>query len=208
MKVAQWYFDFVSPFSYLQLEKMAAIEPLATIERTPVLLAALLTHWGQKGPAEIPAKRRGLYRYVQWLAQREGIPMRFPPAHPFNPIRALRLAIVAGCTSQAIQIIFRHLWREGRSLEEESDWRELCGRVGVADPNAVNEAAVKETLKRNGERAIAAQVFGVPSFVIDGEIFWGLDATDLVIEYLRDPQRFARGELARVLELPVGARRT
>jgi 2-hydroxychromene-2-carboxylate isomerase len=203
-----WYFDFVSPFSYLQHERMSAIEALAEIERTPVLLAALLTHFGQKGPAETPARRQVLYRFVQWLAEREGIPLRFPPAHPFNPIRALRLAIVAGNSAAAVQSIFRYLWRDGRSLDDEAGWRELCASVGVADTNAVHDPAVKEALRRNGERAIAAQVFGVPAFEIGGELFWGFDATNLVIDYLRDPERFSRGELARVLSLPVGAQRT
>lgn len=73
-------------------------------------------------------------------------------------------------------------------------------------PNA-NEPRVKDELKRNGERAVAAGLFGVPSFVIESDIFWGADATDMVIDYLREPQRFRSGELGRVADLPIGVER-
>jgi 2-hydroxychromene-2-carboxylate isomerase len=206
MQTIDWYFDFISPFAYLQLHRMARIESLAHVRPVPVLLAALLDHHGQKGPAEIPAKRRGLYRHVQWLAEREGIPLRFPPAHPFNPMRALRLSVAVGNSPTAVERIFRHLWREGRSIDDGAQWHSLCTAVGV-EPGVVDSPAVKATLRSNTERAVAAQVFGVPSFVIDGEVFWGFDATELVIDYLNDPERFRRGEQLRLRDLPVGARR-
>jgi 2-hydroxychromene-2-carboxylate isomerase len=208
MKSADWYFDFISPFSYLQLEAFDRLPPGVEVTFRPVLFAALLGHWGHKGPAEIPEKRRFTYRFAQWRAERDGIPMIFPSAHPFNPIKALRLAMAAGNRIEPIQTIFRHIWREGKSIDVAADWNALCHKVGVADPDTkVNEPRIKDELKRNGERAVAAGVFGVPSFVIDHEIFWGADATDMVIDYLREPQRFRSGEFERVANLPVGVER-
>ncbi len=127
---------------------------------------------------------------------------------PFNPIKALRLAIVAGNSTAAIRTIFRHIWRDGKTTEDAGDWNELCAKVGVSDPDAkINDPKVKDELRRNGERAAAAGVFGVPSFVIDGEIFWGADAMGMVIDYLREPLRFKSGELGRVVNLPIGVER-
>ena len=208
MKSAEWYFDFISPFSYLQIEAFGRLPPDVELTLRPVLFAGLLNHWGHKGPAEIPEKRRFTYRFVQWLAERQGVPMKFPPVHPFNPIKALRLAIVAGNDIGSVRTIFRHIWREGRSIDDAVGWGELCQRIGIADPDTrISEPKVKEELKRNGERAVAAGVFGVPSFIIGGELFWGADATDMMLDYLRDPQRFASGELGRVVTLPVGVER-
>ena len=208
MKSADWYFDFVSPFSYLQLEAFGRLPPEVEVIFRPVLFAGLLNHWGHKGPAEIPEKRRFTYRIAQWRAERDGIPMKFPPAHPFNPIKALRLAIVAGNRIEPIQAIFRHIWCEGKSIDDAADSRALCLKVDVADPDAkIKEPRIKDELKRNGERAVAAGLFGVPSFVIDGDIFWGADATDMVVDYLREPQRFSSGELGRVASLPIGVER-
>jgi 2-hydroxychromene-2-carboxylate isomerase len=208
MKSADWYFDFISPFSYLQLEAFGRLPPEFEVTFRPVLFAGLLNHWGHRGPAEIPEKRRFTYRIAQWRAERDGIPMKFPPAHPFNPIKALRLAIVAGNRIEPIRTIFRHIWCEGKSIDDAADWSALCLKVGVADADAkINEPRVKDELKRNGERAVAAGLFGVPSFVIEGDIFWGADATDMVIDYLREPQRFRSGELGRVADLPIGVER-
>jgi 2-hydroxychromene-2-carboxylate isomerase len=208
MKSVEWYFDFISPFSYLQMEAFDRLPPDVELTLRPVLLAGLLNHWGQKGPGEIPDKRRFTYRFVQWLAERQGVPMRFPPAHPFNPLKALRLAVAAGSDLRSVQAIFRHIWRDGNSLEDAAAWSELCLRTGIADPDTrINQPAVKNELKGNGERAVAAGVFGVPSFIIGGEVFWGVDSTDMMLDYLRDPQRFARGELGRVVKLPIGVER-
>ena len=208
MKSAEWYFDFISPFSYLQIEAFDRLPPDVELTLRPVLFAGLLNHWGHKGPAEIPEKRRFTYRFVQWLAERQGVPMKFPPVHPFNPIKALRLAIAAGNDIATVQTIFRHIWREGKSIDDAAAWRELCLRIGIADPDTrINEPKVKDELKRNGERAVGAGVFGVPSFIIGGELFWGADATEMMLDYLRNPQRFASGELGRVATLPVGVER-
>jgi 2-hydroxychromene-2-carboxylate isomerase len=208
MKPIDWYFDFVSPFSYLQLEAFTRLPSETEVTLHPVLFAGLLSHWGNKGPAEIPEKRRFTYRFVQWLAERDGVPLKFPPVHPFNPIKALRLAIVAGNGIEPVRAIFQHIWREGNSIDDDGQWNELCKKVGVVDADArISEPQIKDELKRNGERAVAAGVFGVPSFVIDGEIFWGVDATGMVVDYLREPQRFQTGELGRVADLPIGVER-
>jgi 2-hydroxychromene-2-carboxylate isomerase len=95
LKSVEWFFDFVSPFSYLRFERVGEVEHLGKVTMMPVVLAGVLKHWGQKGPAEIPAKRRFTYRFIQWQAERLGIPLKFPPTQPFNPLKALRLAIPA-----------------------------------------------------------------------------------------------------------------
>jgi 2-hydroxychromene-2-carboxylate isomerase len=208
MKQAEWYFDFVSPFAYLQLEMLDEVAKRATIALRPVLLAGILNHFGQKGPAEISGKRQFTYHYVQWLAENRGVPMRFPPAHPFNPLKALRLAVALRAEPVAIRTIFTHLWRDGRSLEPNGDWEALCARLPL--PNAdtvIQEQWVKDTLADNGRRALAASVFGVPTFVIDGRLFWGADSTQMVIDYLDNPTRFESGEFARLAVLPIGAER-
>jgi 2-hydroxychromene-2-carboxylate isomerase len=208
MKQAEWYFDFVSPFAYLQLEMLDEVAKRATVALRPVLLAGILNHYGQKGPAEIPEKRQFTYQYVQWLAESRGVPMRFPPAHPFNPLKALRLAVALHAEPGAIRTIFMHLWRDGRSLEANGDWEALCARVPLPNADAViQEQWLKDALADNGRRALAAGVFGVPTFVVDGRVFWGADSTQMVIDYLDNPARFASGEFARLAALPIGAER-
>jgi len=92
---AHWYFDFISPFSYLQLRKVREWHTRLAITPVPIAFGAVLKAHGQLGPAEIPGKREFTYRFVQWQAEHAGTALRFPPAHPFNPLSALRLCIAA-----------------------------------------------------------------------------------------------------------------
>ena len=208
MNSLDWYFDFVSGFAYLQFESLDRIPKQVQIRYHPVLLAGLLGHHGQKGPAEIPEKRRFTYRYWVWRAARMKVPFRMPPAHPFNPLPALRLAIVLGCDAAAIRAIFRFIWRDGQSLDDPAAWRRLTEALGVADAEArINDPRVKAELRRATNEAAARGVFGVPASVVGEEMFWGLDATDMVVDYLRDAEPFGLGEMARVGTLPVGASR-
>ncbi|MBA3902308.1 MAG: 2-hydroxychromene-2-carboxylate isomerase [Rhodocyclaceae bacterium] len=208
MKTADWYFDFISPFAYLQSEALGRFDGRLAVRPVPVLFAGLLRHWGQKGPAEMMPKRRFTYRQVQWLAEKNGIPLRFPPQHPFNPVRALRLAVALDASLDAIHEIFRFIWREGRDINAPEAWAELARRLDVADLDArCNAPEVKDRLRQNGEEALAAGVFGVPTLAVGGELFWGFDAGDMALDYLADPARFSRGEYARLDDLPVGAAR-
>lgn len=185
MKV-QWYFDYVSPFSYLQwahqLHRLSGVE----LEYKPVLFAGLLKHWSHKGPAELADKRRFTYRHVVWLAGRLGVPFTMPAAHPFNPLPLLRLTLARDCDPAVIDRLFGFVWREGRVPRDEAAWRELSAELGVSD-DALKDPAVKQRLQDNGAGAIAQGVFGVPSAVANGEVFWGLDAFDFLLEYLDDP---------------------
>jgi len=203
---ADWYFDFISPYSYLQCQRLDAL-PLA-IRPRPVLFAGLLQHWGHKGPVEMASKRTFTYRQVVWLAQRDGVPLRFPPTHPFNPIKPLRLAIALGGDLETIRAIYRYIWARGNEAGTDEGFAGLCTALGVADGEArIAQPAVKEQLRRNGEDAIAAGVFGVPTLVVDRQLFWGYDATAMALDYLRDPAAFLSPEMQRVDALPIGTAR-
>ena len=132
MPSADWYFDFVSPFAYLQSEQLASLGPRVAVRYRPVLFAGLLEATGQKGPAEIAAKRTFTYRFVVWQAKRLGVPLKFPPEHPFNPLPLLRLALACDCEPRAVQRIFRFVWRDGRLPDLPIEWAELTSELGVA----------------------------------------------------------------------------
>ena len=201
MPSADWYFDFVSPFSYLQCERLPELERSVRIRYRPVLFAALLEANGHKGPAEIPAKRRFTYRHVIWQARKMGVPLKFPAAHPFNPLPLLRLAIVAECEPQAVRRIFRFVWREGRLGDLPIEWAELVSELGLASAD-VAAPEVKQALRRSTDEAIGRGVFGVPTLAIASELFWGVDATGMAAEYVAAGCRYTDPEMARVATLP------
>ncbi len=202
-----WYFDFISPFSYFQCERLDQLPPGTEIDFKPVLLAGLLKHWEHKGPAELPPKRRFTYRQALWIARREGIPFRAPPAHPFNPLSALRLAIALGSTPHVVRSIFRFIWAEGHRTDTDESWTKLIHRLNAPDADArIACDEVKTTLRSNTDGAIALGVFGVPTIVAGKELFWGYDMTDMASAYIKDAQGFEDDEMQRMSDLPIGVR--
>lgn len=203
---ARWYFDVVSPFAYLQWRQLRPLLNTHAIEPVPILFGAVLDALGQRGPAEIPRKREFTYRHVLWQAQVEGVPLRFPPAHPFNPLAALRLCIAADDAPAAIDAVFDWIWAQGRAGDSVEALAPLLERLQLA-PSRLVDAAVKATLRANTQAALDAQVFGVPTLQVGEALFWGNDAHGFAMAALRDPALLEDAEMRRVAALPVGVAR-
>ena len=202
----RWYFDFISPFAYLQWRKVKTLLDQREVELVPVVLAAVLAAHGQKGPAEIAGKREFTYRHVLWQARQEGVALRFPPAHPFNPIAALRLCIAAGSTPQAIDAIFTWIWARGEAGDSAAALLPVAASLGIGT-DAIDDDATKRALRANTDAALAAGVFGVPTLAVDGQLFWGNDTHEFALAALRDPAVMADAEMQRLGSLPVGVTR-
>ena len=201
-----WYFDFISPFAYLQWRRLRRDHPEVALNPKPLLFAAILNHVGQLGPAEIPQKRRHTYRIVLWQARAAGIPLHFPPAHPFNPLPALRLCLAAPDRMQAIDAIFAHIWEHGRLADSVEALADVAASLGIDDPAAIARDEVKRELLANGEEAMALGVFGVPTLRMRDELFWGNDATELALAFARDPGTLD-AEMRRVDAIPEAVQR-
>src|SRR6185369_9581417 len=206
MKNAIWYFDFVSPFAYICLHRLKELPSDLAIEYRPVLFAGLLNHWGQKGPAEMPSKRRYTYRWSHWWAHSLGIPLRYPAAHPFNPLHHLRLAIACGSKPEAIRKIFDAVWSSGAEASDPGRFASLLKDLGVSK-ETLESAEVKNSLRKNTDDAAQRGVFGVPTFEVDGELFWGADSIDFLKDFLKNPSVIKNQEMRRLDNLPVSAAR-
>lgn len=212
MKQIDFYFDFVSPFAYLAFEQLP--EALAghsyQVHYKPVLFAGLLQHHGQRGPAEIPGKRDWTYRHVMWLAQHHGIDMQMPAGHPFNPLALLRLAIACSSNGEpnrfVTESIFRHVWRGALDAADPARLQTLVQQL--APRQDMQDAAVKARLRQNTEEAVALGVFGVPTFVVDGKLFWGFDALPMLRDYVSGGAWFAGDAWGAAPDRPVSATRS
>jgi len=205
---AHWYFDVISPFAYLQSLKLSEVADRADISLKPVLFAGLLNAHGQKGPAEIPSKKLFTYRMVTYLAASRGVPFKFPDAHPFNPIRALRLSIALGSTPDVVGKIFHAIWGEGHLPDNDAGWQAIQSAVGINNgDDLIADPAVKKELIGNGEQALSENVFGVPTFTADGEVFWGDDAIGFFSDWLDDQNLLNQPEMTKLNNLPSSATR-
>ena len=205
---ADFYFDPVSPFAFLMWKRLREDDFGLEISPVPVLLGALLNHWGLIGPAEVPPKRVQTYRMCQWLAARNGIALRFPDAHPFRSVEALRLLIALDARTDAVDAVFEAVFAKGRDLTDGAELERLGGELGLSDvQDRIASADVKDGLRANTEAAIARGVFGVPTLAIGEDLFWGFDTLELVRDYLADPKLFQTAEMQRLGTLDYGVPR-
>ena len=207
-KTIVWYYDVISPFAYLALAGIEALARRQSLRTQPIVFGAVLAHWGQLGPAEIPPKRLHTYRQCQFLADQTGIAFCFPPRHPFRSLDMLRLLTALDSRPDVVRAVFDAVWAEGRDLGERDERDALCRQLGIDDYEAlIARTDAKIRLRDGTEAAIGAGVFGVPTLAIDEELFWGLDAMPMAEAYLADPQLLAHGEMVRIQTLPTGVER-
>lgn len=176
-----FYFDPVSPYVWLASKQLDAIATRCEIQWVPVLFAAMLNANGQKGPAEIPSKKAYTFRDVMRQAAQLGLRFTGPPGHPFNPLHALRLCCALHDQPQRQQLAHALLaaaWEQGDDISDPAVLRAIAARCGH-DADALwaraQEPANKQALADNTQAAIDAGVFGVPTWRLGDELFWGAD---------------------------------
>jgi 2-hydroxychromene-2-carboxylate isomerase len=205
--VADWYFDVLSPYVYLQLTDLARISPDMVIVPKPILLGVLFNHWGGKAPAEIPAKRLHVYRQCVWLARERKIPFLMPPQHPFNPLGVSRLLCALGPTLEQARVASEFVFAQGRDLSKPEELQRLGEALGVEASQVQvlsSSPEAKSKLRANTDEAIARRVWGVPTFFVREQVFWGADSLPMLLEFLRNPGLFDTPEMQGLPELPVG----
>jgi 2-hydroxychromene-2-carboxylate isomerase len=215
MKEVDFYFDFVSPYAWLaahQLEKMRDCTAVK-IRFVPVLFAALLDQHSNVGPAEISAKRRYTFQDAQRWAVHLGLPFESPPAHPFNPLKPLRAtsAIENDGPREALAAkLLDAAWSEGRDITSDNVIAETAERIGLDGRELLASSQseeIKQRLRGQTERAVAAGVFGVPTFVVDGELFWGNDRLPFLQAYLQGRLSPDKEKIEEILGRPRAADR-
>ena len=188
-KQVEFYFDFGSPYSYLAYKALPGIAAAhsAQIVWRPMLLGGVFKATGNHSPAEIPAKSKWMNQDMQRWAARYGAMFRRNPHFPINTLLLMRGA--AGMQMRGpdfdkyVATVFHAMWGEPRNLGEPQELAAVLRQAGF-DADAfqalVNDAAVKEQLKKATEEAVARGVFGAPTFFVGAEMFWGQDRLDFV----------------------------
>lgn len=196
----RFFFDYISPYAYLAWTQLPRLVRTfgVSIEPVPVLFAGLLKAHGNVGPAEIPAKRTWMIENVLQTASLLEVPISPPAFHPFNPLLALRITASSRSDSEQAQIIdacFRGVWQESKHISEPDVLQTLLDQSGI-DAAAVIQRGMSESakdlLRQNTNDAIAAGVFGVPSYLLTGQLFWGFGDLPIIEAKLGGEQMLDR----------------
>jgi 2-hydroxychromene-2-carboxylate isomerase len=178
-----YWFDYSCPYAYLGSTQVEALARAAGAELCwrPMLLGGVFEANGtpQKLAATlIPAKAaHNALDMARW-AELYGVPLTMPAEHPLRTVEALRATLVTGCDPKVIHGLYRAYWVEGRSPSDEGTLREVLSAAGHASADVlerIRAPEVKDELRRRTEEAVALGIFGAPSYVVDGQVYWGQD---------------------------------
>ncbi len=201
-----FFFDYISHNAWLAWHDVHALVKKhgLKLEPVPVVFGAMLSAYNQVGPAELPVKGRWMLTNVLRKAKLRGIPIAPPFSHPFNPLLALRVScaeLPENKKRELIDRMFRATWVQSRAMHEPAVIAEVIGEAGLDAQQLLAQAAaetVKLRLRQNTDDALRAGIFGVPSLLVGGQLFWGYDDFEHLERFLsgadplgNDPAVFA-----------------
>ena len=190
IKPFEFYFDFVSPYSFLAHKEIRKIENKASIKvkYKPILLGGLHNLHGIKAPAFIPAKAKHMIRDCKLIAERNNVSFKFNSYFPIRSLNLMRGVFVAeedNFKEYYIDNIFNSIWQDGLNMNDENIIYKVLKNLNV-NPKTfalrLTSSSIKDTLKKRTSEAYEKGVFGAPTFVSNNKIFWGQDRIEFVLK--------------------------
>lgn len=189
----EFVYDFVSTPCHIAWKSLEAmVAPLgAQVLLTPVLCGAIFKATGNTGPLAVAAKREWYARDLQLWAKHRGVTLVQSPFLPIRSLPLMRGSYVAAErdeTRRYVDSVFDAIYARGLDLSDLAVVERTLHEAGLdagAYLEGMSRADVKQKLIESTERAIARRVFGVPTFFVDGELFFGQDRLEFVVAALR-----------------------
>lgn len=185
----EFFYDYVSPYSYLANSQVAAID--AELIYRPMFLGGVMKATGNRPPGMVPAKGRYLNDDLRrWVAKYE-IPFQWNPVFPQNTVKALRVAVVAqheGFFDAVHQPFFDAIWVNQLDLADDHVLAQIIADAGRSPEKVLEKAAadaIKGELRANSDEAVERGAFGAPTFFVGDEMFFGNDRFEFIEAALR-----------------------
>jgi len=191
----RFWFEFASTYSYVAASRIESLTAAsgAPVEWKAFLLGPIFQSQGwNDSPFNIyPSKGRYMWRDLERLCEREGIPWRRPSRFPRSGLLPARVACWAGDRSWCAEFtrrVYRANFAEDREISDLEVIASILDAVGQRSAEVLaraQSAETKDRLRAQTEEAVRHGVFGAPSFVVDGELFWGNDRLEAAVEWAR-----------------------
>ena len=191
-KTVDFYYDYASPAAYLawtQIYKIAE-RTGATVVRKPALLGGIFKETGNSAPITVPAKGKWMLYDLVRFAERYEVPFKMNSAFPLNTIYLMRGALFArheGFIEAYDKACFEAIWVNDKNMGDPAVVTQVMSDAGL-DPAAIGASMqngdIKKELFAVTAEAVENGLFGMPGFIVDGELYWGQDRMDFVEEAL------------------------
>ena len=192
-KTVTFCFDFGSPYSYLAYNYLSPIkETGAQIDLKPVLLGGIFKATGNQPPATVQKKGEYMFKDIQRWANKLDISFKMNPYFPILTVPHMRGAILAqkkDILEDYMQSMFDSMWLKGLNLNDQEILTKVASESGI-DPNdfaeGISSNEIKDELRVNTQFAIDKGAFGVPTYFLENEMFWGIDSIKFLLESLKN----------------------
>ena len=177
-KSIDFYFDFISPYSFLAHKRIKKIEKAENIKFTykPILLGGLHNLIGITAPAFINSKAKFMFRDCKMVSRKFNIKFKFNPLFPINSLNLMRglLSVKNGLKNTYIDLFFDAYWQDALNLNDE--------KIIFSILKKIKDQKIKDKLKQLTQSAYKKDIFGAPTFVVNKKIFWGQDRLDYALD--------------------------
>ena len=187
-KSIEFYYDFVSPYSFLAHKRIRKIEKRESINfiYKPILLGALHNLGGITAPAFIDSKKKFIIQDCEMVAKKFNINFKFNDKFPINTLNLMRgiLIINKELKNKYIDLFFDAYWLLNIDLSDEKNFRNILEKIQININNFFSDIKKQETkdlLKNLTKEAFDKEIFGAPTFIVNNKLFWGQDRLDYAI---------------------------
>ena len=189
IKSFEFYFDFISPYSFLAHKQIRKIEKenAVKIKYMPIFLGGLHNLTGIKAPGFIPIKAKYMIKDCKLWAEKYNIEFKFNSYFPIITLNLMRCVLVAEKKSLAknfIDKVFDAIWKDDLNLNDSAIFENLLKNLKINPKTFLMEAAqpnIKDELRKKTDDAYKKGIFGAPSFIVNNKIFWGQDRLEFVL---------------------------
>jgi|TARA_B100000767_G_C19525087_1_gene434133 2-hydroxychromene-2-carboxylate isomerase len=190
IKSFEFYFDFVSPYSFIahqEIKKIEKKEPIK-IKYKPILLGGLHNLHNIKAPAFIPSKAKFMIRDCKMIAEKNKIKFKFNSYFPIKTLNLMRGVLIAeedDFKSFYIDKIFDAIWRDGINMNDQGIIDKILKNINLNAKTFLLRASsqnIKVCLKKNTDDAFNKGIFGAPTFLVNNKIFWGQDRLEFALK--------------------------
>ena len=188
-KSIDFYFDFISPYSYLAYKKIKSLNDLNNykIIYKPILLGGLHNLGGITAPAFNVRKMKNMKNDCELIAKKNKIIFKWNDKFPINSLYLMRgyLVLSEKLKEKYFEVCFDNYWKENTDISSEENIHkilDLCSINKTDFFNNINDKKIKDQLKELTNLAFQKDIFGAPTFVVNNKIFWGQDRLEYALD--------------------------
>ena len=185
-KLIDFYFDFISPYSYLACKKINNLNNI-NVNYKPILLGGLHKLSGITAPAFNERKMKNMKNDCELIAKKNNIEFKWNNKFPVNSLSLMRgyLVIDAKLKKKYFDNCFNAYWKDNIDISNEENLSKILEKCEIDIKffnESINQLEIKDELKELTSNAFEIDVFGAPTFIVNKKLFWGQDRLDYALD--------------------------